>query len=186
MQCDVRDGVIYISNKFKYFKTEVRYATAVKTNLYNFRCSFKHIYSFHIPFKQDLQTNVDLNFIFKILGCRLTHVKTARHSYDDDIKYSPKHRPKRHFSAQVINLYIPNQKAFLCQRVIRGCLQRDKLSRSPGQLTRPALIPTYIMQWLHVPLSMTTLFYKQWNCQVHCFLLIQLGSLQTDFYKIII
>ena len=34
-------GIIYMSNKFKYLKTEVRYATAVKTNLYNFKRSFK-------------------------------------------------------------------------------------------------------------------------------------------------
>ena len=41
MQCDVCGGVIYISNKFKYLKTEVRYATAVQTNLYDFKSSFK-------------------------------------------------------------------------------------------------------------------------------------------------
>ena len=36
MQCDVCGEVIYISNKSKYLKTEMRYATAVKTNLYYF------------------------------------------------------------------------------------------------------------------------------------------------------
>ena len=41
MQCDVYGGVIYISNKSKYIETEVRYATAVKINLYNFKRSFK-------------------------------------------------------------------------------------------------------------------------------------------------
>ena len=40
-QCDVCDGVIYMSNKSKYLKTEMRYATAAKTNLYNFKSSFK-------------------------------------------------------------------------------------------------------------------------------------------------
>lgn len=35
--------------------------------------------------------------------CRLTHSKSGRHKYDDDnIKYCPKHRPKRHQSAQAI------------------------------------------------------------------------------------
>ena len=37
---DVYSGVIFISNKSKYLKTEVRYATAVKTNIYNFKSSF--------------------------------------------------------------------------------------------------------------------------------------------------
>ena len=37
---DVCGGVIYISNKSKYLKIEVSYATAVKTNLYNFKSSF--------------------------------------------------------------------------------------------------------------------------------------------------
>ena len=39
---DVCRGVIFISNKSKYLKTEVRYlyATAVKTNIYNFKSSF--------------------------------------------------------------------------------------------------------------------------------------------------
>ena len=32
--------MIYISNKSKYLNTDVRYATAVKTNLYNFKSSF--------------------------------------------------------------------------------------------------------------------------------------------------
>ena len=43
MQCDVcgAGGVIYISNKSKYLKTEMRYMTAVKTNLYNLKSSFK-------------------------------------------------------------------------------------------------------------------------------------------------
>ena len=58
MQCDVCGGVIYISNKSKYLKTEVKYATAVKTNLHNFKRFFeirgfslnKNV-SFHIPFK---------------------------------------------------------------------------------------------------------------------------------------
>ena len=35
------DGAIWISNKSKYLKTEVRYTTAVKINLYNFKSSFK-------------------------------------------------------------------------------------------------------------------------------------------------
>ena len=57
MQCDVYavELFTYISNKSKYLKTEMRYAIAVKTNLYNFksslknkRVSFKHIFSFHI------------------------------------------------------------------------------------------------------------------------------------------
>ena len=40
MQCDVCGGVIYISNKSKYLKTEEdTYATAVKTNLCNFKSS---------------------------------------------------------------------------------------------------------------------------------------------------
>ena len=37
---DVYSGVIFISNKSKYLKTEVRYPTAVKTNIYNFKSSF--------------------------------------------------------------------------------------------------------------------------------------------------
>ena len=42
MQCDVCGAVIYrISNKSKYLKTEMRYATDVKTNLYNWTSSFK-------------------------------------------------------------------------------------------------------------------------------------------------
>ena len=41
MQCDVCVGVIYISNKSKYLKTEMRYARAVKTNLHNSKSSFK-------------------------------------------------------------------------------------------------------------------------------------------------
>ena len=41
MQCDVCEGVIYILNKSEYLKTEMRYVTAVKTNLYNFKSSFK-------------------------------------------------------------------------------------------------------------------------------------------------
>ena len=41
MQSDVCGGVIYMSNKSKYLKTEMRYATAVKTNLYNFKGFFK-------------------------------------------------------------------------------------------------------------------------------------------------
>ena len=41
MQCDVCGGVTYISNKSKYLKTEMRYAGAVKTNLYNFKISFQ-------------------------------------------------------------------------------------------------------------------------------------------------
>ena len=40
MQCDVCEGVIYILNKSEYLKTEMRYATAVKTNLYNFKSPF--------------------------------------------------------------------------------------------------------------------------------------------------
>ena len=56
--CDVCSGVIYISNKSKYLKTEMRYTTAVKSNLYNFKRSFKHStrvfispnISFHISF----------------------------------------------------------------------------------------------------------------------------------------
>ena len=58
IQCDVCGGVIYISNKSKYLTTEMRYATAVKTNLYNFKTffsnkvSFKPNFSFHIPFKK--------------------------------------------------------------------------------------------------------------------------------------
>ena len=34
-------AVIYISNKSKYLKTEVRYAKSVKINLYNIKSSFK-------------------------------------------------------------------------------------------------------------------------------------------------
>ena len=34
-KCDVCGGVIYISNKSKYLKNEVRYPTAVKNNLFN-------------------------------------------------------------------------------------------------------------------------------------------------------
>ena len=54
MQCDVCGGVIYISNKSKYLKTEMRYARAVKTNIYNFKSYLKNkgffqIYSF-IPY----------------------------------------------------------------------------------------------------------------------------------------
>ena len=41
LQCDVCGEVIYTSNKFKYLENEVRYARAVKTNLYNFKGSFK-------------------------------------------------------------------------------------------------------------------------------------------------
>ena len=41
MQRDVCGGVVYISNKSKYLNTEVRYVTAVKTNLYNLKISFK-------------------------------------------------------------------------------------------------------------------------------------------------
>ena len=41
MQCDVCGGVIYISNISKYLKTEMRYATAVKINFYNFKSSSK-------------------------------------------------------------------------------------------------------------------------------------------------
>ena len=58
MQCDVCGGIIYISNKSKYLKTEMRYATAEKINLYNFynnllnkRVSFKQNSSLRIPFK---------------------------------------------------------------------------------------------------------------------------------------
>ena len=40
IQCDVCGGVIHISNKSKYLKTDMRYATAVKINLYNFKSSF--------------------------------------------------------------------------------------------------------------------------------------------------
>ena len=40
-QCDVCGGVIYISNKSKYLKTEMRYARAVKINHYSFKRSFK-------------------------------------------------------------------------------------------------------------------------------------------------
>ena len=55
MQCDISGGVICISNKSKYLKTEIRYARAVKTNLYNLKSSFKYegflqTYSlFHTP-----------------------------------------------------------------------------------------------------------------------------------------
>ena len=41
MHSDECCGVIYISNKSKYLKTEMRYAKAVKNNLYNFKSSFK-------------------------------------------------------------------------------------------------------------------------------------------------
>ena len=41
MQCDVCCVVVFISNKSKYLKTEMRYATTVKTNLYNFKRSLK-------------------------------------------------------------------------------------------------------------------------------------------------
>ena len=42
MECDVCGGVIFISNKSKYLKTEMRYTTVVlKTNFYNFKSSFK-------------------------------------------------------------------------------------------------------------------------------------------------
>ena len=54
-------GVIYIWNKSKYLKTEVRYARAVKTNLCNFKLllktlwfSIKPYFSFHIPFNMFL------------------------------------------------------------------------------------------------------------------------------------
>ena len=50
-----KPGQIHIKHKSKYLKTEVRYATAGKTNLYNFkskRVSFITIFSFHIPFKR--------------------------------------------------------------------------------------------------------------------------------------
>ena len=55
MQCDVCGGVIYKSNKSKYLKTEMRYAKAVKTNLYNFKSSFKY--------EGFLQTNVFISYI---------------------------------------------------------------------------------------------------------------------------
>ena len=55
MQCDVA-----VPNKSKYLKTEMRYARAVKINLYNFKSSFKEEgflrtnskFSFHIPFNK--------------------------------------------------------------------------------------------------------------------------------------
>ena len=37
IKCDVCGAVTYISNRSKYLKTEVRYATDVKTNLKNFK-----------------------------------------------------------------------------------------------------------------------------------------------------
>ena len=42
MQFDVCGGLIYISNKSKYLKTEMRDATAVKPNLYNLKSCFKY------------------------------------------------------------------------------------------------------------------------------------------------
>ena len=56
MQCDVCGGVIYISNKSKYLKTDVRYATAIpifiiSNVLSNKRVFFKPNFSFYIPFK---------------------------------------------------------------------------------------------------------------------------------------
>ena len=56
MQCDVCGGVIYISNKSKYLKTEMRYAIAVKTNLYNFKSSLKN--------KSFLQTYFFISYTF--------------------------------------------------------------------------------------------------------------------------
>ena len=48
MQYDVRGGVIYISNKSKYLKNEVRYAIAVKTNLYSNIPSKVRLIDYHI------------------------------------------------------------------------------------------------------------------------------------------
>ena len=49
------------------------------------------------------------------------------------------------------------------------------IGRRANPLTRLAhKTYTYMNKMLHVLWSITTLFYKQWNCQVHCFLLIQL------------
>ena len=59
MQCDVCGGVIYISNKSKYLKTEMRYARAVKINLYNFKISSKN--------KSFLQTNFFIPIMIAIL-----------------------------------------------------------------------------------------------------------------------
>ena len=48
MQCDVCGEVVYISNKFKYIETEVRYARAVKT--FQIRGVPSNVFiSFHIP-----------------------------------------------------------------------------------------------------------------------------------------
>ena len=57
MQYDICGGVTYISKKSKYLKTEMKYATAIKTNTYihskvlsNKKVSFKLTFSFHVLF----------------------------------------------------------------------------------------------------------------------------------------